>query len=225
MMDLLFILAKAAENTTQSGSLVPIDEIWKHITSLGKLEALTFISFGSVCLFYGWRVFTILVTIALAMFGLLLGEVISQQIGGGENPLLSVMLCIVMAAISFPLMRWAVSFLAAAAGAIIAAGVWYAFNLPENYIWAGALVGGVAGGMISFIVYKIAVMLFSSFGGSGLILAGVLALMHLYPPTKDQIQNLVFNEQWFLPMALIIPTVLGVYFQNKFIKSSPDWSI
>ena len=34
-------------------AFVPIDAFWEQITSLGLVEALTFISFGSICLFYG----------------------------------------------------------------------------------------------------------------------------------------------------------------------------
>lgn len=230
-MDCITILAQTAEavrQTTQQTietSIVPIDRIWEQIISLGKLEALTFISFGAVCLFYGWRVFKVLVVISFSLLGLMAGIAISERIGGGNNPLLGILMGIVCGVVSVPLMRWAVSILGAAAGATLTAGLWFAFKLPEEYIWAGGLIGLIAGGMISFIVFRIAVMLFSSLGGSGLITAGTLALLHLYPQTEKQVEELVFTEQWFLPLALLIPTVLGVYLQNKFIKESANWSM
>jgi len=226
MMDCINLLAQAAQTTAETGEMiVPIDLIWQHITSLSKLEALTFIAFGSVCLLYGWRVFKILVVICFAGFGLALGMIVNDKIGGGNNPILAVLVSIVMAIVSVPLMRWAVCLLGAAAGGLLTAGFWYACELPEEFLWAGSLTGIVAGGMISFIVFKIAVMLFSSLGGSALIAAGALALLHIYPQTSEDIQQLVFNEKWFLVVALSIPTVIGLLIQNKFIKGSPNWSV
>jgi len=40
-----------------------------------------------------------------------------------------------------------------------------------------------------------------------------------------QVQELVFNYRWFLPVALIIPTLAGIIIQNKFISGSRDWNI
>ncbi len=185
-MDFMPILAQAVEAADTSvgdtiTEIVPIDLIWEQITSLNKLEALMFMAFGSVCLFYGWRVFKVLVVISFAFLGL--------------------------------------------AGGLLTAGIWYACGLPEQYIWAGALVGIVAGGMISFIIFRIAVMLFSSLGGSALMVSGVMALLYIYPQTSEQIQDLVFNEKWFLPAALAIPTAVGILLQNKFIKGSQSWSV
>jgi hypothetical protein len=178
-----------------------------------------------VCLFYGWRVFKVLVVISFALAGLAAGIVIGGIIGGGNNPVLGVLLAVVLAIVSVPLMRWAVCLLGAAAGGLLTASIWYAAQLPEPYIWTGALVGVVAGGMISFIVFKIAVMLFSSLGGSVLVVSGVLAMLYMYSQTRAQVEELVFSEKWFLPVALIIPTLVGVLLQNKFIKGSQDWSV
>lgn len=230
-MDCITILAQTVETASQAPqqaeeAIVPVDWIWGHITSLNLLEALTFISFGAVCLFYGWRVFKILVVISFALLGLFLGIIITDRISGGGNKLLGGLIGLgLTAAISVPLMRWAVSILGAVAGGILTAGAWYASGLPEQYIWAGGLVGIVAGGMISFIIFKIAVMLFSSLGGAGLMVIGLLALLYLYPQTTEQVEQLVFAKKWFLPAALLIPTAVGVILQNKLIKGYKDWNI
>ena len=230
MMNCTVILAQAVETAGQTQAaeetVVPIETIWTYITSLNPLEAITFISFGVVCLFYGWRVFKILVVISFAILGMGLGIVLAGKVGGDNNQILGgVAGFVVLAVISVPLMRWAVSLLGAAAGGILTSGVWYACQLNEEYIFAGALIGIIAGGMISFIIFKVAVMLFSSLGGSGLMVTGILALLYLYPETTEQVKELVFNESWFLPAALLVPTVVGIIVQNKFYKSSPGWSV
>lgn len=230
-MDFLVILAQAGEAGQQSAQpaadtgIVPIQQIWSQITSLGLLEALTFISFGMVCLLYGWRVFKILVVISFALFGLWLGMFISNKIGQPGSPVISVLLGIVFAIASVPLMKYAVCILGAASGGIITAGLWYAVTLPEAYIWAGALVGIVAGGMISFIIFRMSVILFSSLAGSVLIITGAMAVLHLYSPTSGGLKDLYFNQQWFLPVVLIVPAAFGVYMQNKFVKGSQNWTV
>ena len=229
-MDCFGILATVTEYAeapaaAHAGGIVPIDLIWEQVKALNVVEALTFMSFGIVCLFYGWRVFKVLVVISFALVGLVGGILIGQIIGGGNNPILGVLLAVVLAIVSVPLMRWAVCLLGAAAGGLLTASVWYAAMLPEQYIWMGALVGIVAGGMISFIVFRIAVMLFSSLGGSVLVVSGILAMLYMYAQTQEQIEGLVFSEKWFLPVALLIPTCIGVLLQNKFIKGSQDWSV
>ena len=80
-MNPLFILAEATETTTTSDAeIVPIDIIWEQITSIGLLESLMFVSFGAVCLLYGWRVFKILVVISFALAGLVGGAAIAAPI-------------------------------------------------------------------------------------------------------------------------------------------------
>ena len=230
MMNCTVILAQAVKTAGQTQAaeetVVPIETIWTYITSLNPLEAITFISFGVVCLFYGWRVFKILVIISFAILGMGLGIVLAGKVSGDNHQILGgVAGFVVLAVISVPLMRWAVSLLGAAAGGILTSGIWYACQLNEEYILAGALIGIIAGGMISFIIFKVAVMLFSSLGGSGLMVTGILALLYLYPETTEQVKELVFNESWFLPAALLIPTAVGIIVQNKFYKSSPAWSV
>ena len=227
-MDGITILAETVEtiSRTSPSEVIPIDVIWAQIMSLSLLEALTFVSFGTVCLFYGWRVFKILVVISFAFLGLILGVTAAEKLIGQSHQIMGgVIGLVLMAVLSVPLMRWAVSILGAVAGAIFASGIWYACGLNEQYILAGTIIGIIGGGMISFIIFKIAVMLFSSLGGSGLVVTGVLALLYQYPQTAVQVEDLVFSERWFLPVALMVPTIAGVIVQNKFIKGSQEWSV
>lgn len=223
------ILAQAAAGASQGTTeqtVVQMGWFWNQIVSLDLIEALTFISFGAVCLLYGWRVFKIIVVINFGLIGLLLGMVITEHVVSVNNQLAGGLLGMgIFAVLSVPLMRWGVTVLGALAGAFIAACIWYACNLPETYIWAGALTGLVAGGMISFIIFKIAVMLFTSLWGSTLIAAGSLALLNLYEEIAPQVKQLLFDKKWFLPVVIIVPTLIGVLLQNKLCKDSKEWEI
>ena len=228
-MDCVTILAQAVETASAPAAeeaFVPMETFWSYITSLNLVEAITFISFGVVCLFYGWRVFKVLVVISFALLGAYLGVAVTNKIVGLNNQFFGGMVGMgVLAVLSVPLMRWSVCVLGAASGGILTSGIWYACGLPERYILAGALIGMVAGGMISFIIFKIAVVLFSSLGGSALMVVGMLALLYRYLNTDGQIERLVCEQKWFVPVALIIPTIAGIILQNKFVKGSKDWDM
>ena len=215
----------AAEAPEAAEGLVPINFIWEQIIALNLVEALTFICFGVVCLLYGWRIFKILATISFALFGLFVGVQINKLLVGGNAIWLGIIFMAIFAFLSVPLIRWAVCILGALAGGILTGGIWFAFNLPEQYIWAGALIGVIAGGMISFIIFGIAVMLFSSLGGSTLMLMGILALLYTYPQTTEQVEELVLTKSWFLPAALLVPTAAGIFLQNKFAQGAKDWRV
>ncbi len=226
-MDCLTILAQTVEASSSAASQTfdPINFVWSHITQLNLLEALTFVSFGTVCLFYGWRVFKILVTISFSLIGLFAGIKINELLVGGNNIWLGIICMAICAFFSVPLMRWGVSLLGAAAGGFLTGGAWYAAELPMQYIWAGVIIGVIAGGMISFIIFRIAVMLFTSLGGSILVLVGVLAVIYQYLGVADQLKDLIFTNKWFMPAALLIPMGVGLFLQNKLIKGSQNWDL
>ncbi len=97
----------------------------------------------------------------------------------------------------------------------------------QGWVVAGAAVGVVAGGMMSFIVLKSAVMLFTSLGGSLITAVGMLQLLNLYEATKEVptqwVRNCFYDHNWFLPVVLIVPTIIGIIAQNRFIKRSDKW--
>jgi len=228
-MNYITILAQAAGNSgseAAEGGIVPMDLIWQHIISLGIVEALTFISFGIVCLLYGWRIYKILVSISFGLVGLTIAILANRYISG-VIIWLALMSVVLFTVVSIPLMRYGVAALSAAACGILTGGGWLAVGLPEQYILAGILIGVVAGAMISFIAkcYKISVMLFTSFGGSSLIVAGVLAVVYHYMVEAEKMKQIVFEQKWFLPIMLLVPMALGMYLQNKFIKSAKNWGI
>jgi hypothetical protein len=223
LTDIVQIALTAVQPAQQN--VVPLKVIWEHISSLDLVEALTFISFGVVCLFYGWRIFKILVTICFGLIGLGVGVWINSKLVAGNVVWLAMFSVLVFAIFSFPLMRWGVTVLGALSGGILTAGVWLALGLPQEYVWAGGLVGLIAGGMISFIVFKIAVILFTSLGGSTLMTVGILAVMYGYMVDRQKLETLVFQHQWFLPAMILLPMAVGIYMQHRLIKTSQDWSV
>ena len=228
-MEPLTILAQAAGSSSEPVFRVQtvLDSLWGQVTTLSWLQAIIAISFGVVYLLYGWRISKVLVVICFGLVGVFagieIGSRFNSEILGGIVGLT------VLGGASIPLMRWAVSILGAISGGILTGGIWYAVGLPERYMPAGALIGIVAGGMISFIVFRIAVMLFTSLGGGILIVTGMLSLLYHYegaqnPPTNTM-KAMLYNQDWFLPALLLVPTIIGMMAQNKFVKDSKTWKV
>jgi len=193
-----------------------IENCWTHVTSLSWFQAVIAIAFGAILLFHGWRIYKMLVVISFALLGLFLGMLAGERVG---SPLWGAVIgMLVLGFLAIPLMQWAISILGAIAGGILGASFWYAGNLPDKYVLAGALIGIVAGGMISFIVIKAAVILFTSLQGAILVAAGVLALLADWQQTAARTRDVFFEQRWFVPVLLAIITALGVYMQAKFNK-------
>ncbi|MCI0498453.1 MAG: hypothetical protein L0Y36_02055 [Planctomycetales bacterium] len=235
-MDLTMLLATVTEETGRAAELLNVGEVkkdfWDLISTLDWRFALLMISVGVVYMLYGWRIFRVLVVISFGFIGLFLGILAGEKLSTSPNAVIWGGLAgmILFAIVSIPLMKWCVSVLGALAGGIVTGGLWIALGLSQVYLPAGFIVGFIAGGLISFILLKVSVMLFTSLGGSLILVSGMLALLHQYetqvttPPT-GHIHNLVTLHDWFLPLVLILPTVIGMIIQNKFIKQSPNWEI
>jgi hypothetical protein len=222
-----FLAAAAAAEEPVQQPPPPVDPVrlmWEQVSTLGLVEALTFISFGVVCLFYGWRIFKILVTICFGLLGLSVGVWANEYLIDG-NVIWLAMICVLFFAIlSIPMMRWGVSLLGALSGGILTAGLWLALRLPAEYAWAGGLMGLIAGGMISFIVFKVAVILFTSLGGAALTAVGMLAILYRYMIDAQKLELLVFDYQWFLPAMVLVPMAIGIALQYRLSKDAPDWN-
>lgn len=235
-MDFVSLLATVSEQAPESQPLFDIGQaklfLWERISELHWLYALLMLSVGVVYMLYGWRIFRVLVVISFGFIGMFLGILAGDKISTSEHAIVwgGLIGMILLAAMAVPLMKWCVSVLGAISGGILTSGIWIALELSDTYLPAGFIVGFIAGGLISFILLKISVMLFTSLGGSLIMVAGLLALLYQYDihvsnPMTFYTHNLVFEHQWFLPIALIVPTITGMLLQNKFIKHSPKWDI
>jgi hypothetical protein len=222
--NLMSVLVLGAAEKASQHNIIPMDQVWKHISSLDLVEALTFISFGTVCLFYGWRVFKILVTICFGLLGLGLGAGANSQVIHGNGMWLALICAIFFAALSVPFMRWGVTILGALSGAILIAGVWLAAGLQENSMWMGAVFGLVVGGLVSFHIFKVAVILFTGLGGSVLLAMGALAVLYNEQVIKSkELEDYVVRNPWFLPVFLLAPLAFGVYLQYRSSKGAPEF--
>ena len=235
-MDLTSLLSTVTEQASATSPLFDVGEaklsLYELISDLHWLYAMLLLSVGVVYLLYGWRIFRALVVISFGFIGMFLGMLSADKLSSNDHALMwgGIIGMVLFAAIAVPLMKWCVSVLGAVSGGIVTSGIWIALDLSDTYLPAGFIVGFIAGGLISFIMLKVSVMLFTSLGGSLITVTGLLALLYQYDvkvsdPMTFYTYNLILTHPWFLPLAIIIPTIAGMLVQNKLIKHSPQWEI
>jgi hypothetical protein len=201
----------------------PLDDIWQFITDVSWLEAAVFVAFGAIYLAYGWRIFKALVVINYAAIGLYLGMYLGGKLGSGLwGGLIG---AFTLGTACYPLMKFSISLLGALAGGVLGAALWRIMTLPDPLIWAGALAGLVAGGLLAFSSFKTSIMLFTSLQGSTLIVVGMLALLSDYPDLDRHLTDAVYAHVFLLPALLVVPTVSGIFFQSRLLKQEAKWAM
>ena len=202
---------------------LPIDNIWQFVLDISWLHAVGLMAFGIIYLVYGWRIFKALVVINCVILGMAVGIHVGGRLGsslwGG------IIGAILTGMISWPFMKYSVAVLGGLAGAMLGGAVWRIVGLPEPLIWCGALLGLITCGFLAFSSFKIAIMLFTSLQGSTFVVIGILALLSDYPNLGESLTNVVYNQIFFLPVLLIVPTISGVLFQRWLLRNDADWAM
>ena len=89
------------------------------------------------------------------------------------------------------------------------------YTLPPDLFWAGALCGCVLFGLLSFVIFKVCVMTYTSLQGAGMLVVGALGLMMKYPTFGTSLSKTMTLKPFVLPVAIFIPTLLGLIYQHS----------
>jgi hypothetical protein len=121
-------------------------------------------------------------------------------------------------------MNYAVSVLGGLAGAFLGANAWTSaerlyYNgtetpITSNY-WVGALMGLVIGGMLAFILFKFAVVMFTSVSGSTIAVLGAVALMMQIPLIEPAVTKSIMAHATVLPLLVFVPATIGFILQES----------
>ena len=132
-------------------------------------------------------------------------------------------LAILMAVTCFPLMKYAVSALGGLAGAFMGANAWSATarllsrggdTTVSQHYWVGALIGLLICGMLTFILFKIAVVMFTSVSGSTVAVLGAVALLLQIDIFQRTIAQSISAHAAILPLLVLVPALIGFILQE-----------
>jgi hypothetical protein len=183
-------------------------------------EATILVIGGMVYLLFGWYIFRILVTLNAALVGAYVGAKIGQAAGS-----MGAGICVggfIAGAAAWPLIKYAVSFMGGIFGALLGASIWRAVNLDISFIWAGALMGLIFFGLLSFIIFRTSVMMYTSLQGSVMLIFGILGLIYKYQEIAPKITDNMTAAPFILPMSIFIPAVLGWIYQQTQFGGQPE---
>ncbi len=200
------------------------DNLVSALEQTGVVVAAIFVVTGLVCLLQGYKLYKGVVI----LLALILGGVVGYRLGLHIQAEIIVAGClaVLLAVVAWPFMKYAVALAGGLAGAFIGANTWTALAdqinattgatvSPEAY-WAGALMGIILFGMLSFILFELSVVLFTSVSGSVLAVLGIIALLLQVPSWREAIGGSLKAHPMVVPLLVIVPAVIGLVIQQHF---------
>jgi hypothetical protein len=189
------------------------DEILQMLTSLPIVGAAVVTAVGVACVFRGYKWHKLVVVLLSLMLGFAVGRMISQDVG--KSTVVAISLGVLLAAIASPLLKYAVAVFAGIAGAGIGATAWSFFSPGETAMaWAGAGMGFITLALLSFIFFRIVVIIFTSVGGAAMMVMGSIALLLHIDSVSVQVREQLSLHPGVLPLVVVTAAVLGIVHQQ-----------
>jgi hypothetical protein len=188
--------------------------------NVGALTAAVMVLAGVVYLLYGVYAYRMLVTLNAAVVGAYIGGLLGEHAGNATaGAMVGGFAC---AALSWPMMKYAVAIMGGAFGMILGAFVWRACNLDIQYAWAGGMMGLIFFGMLSFLLFRGSVMMYTSLQGSVMIVFGLLGLIYKYQDLAPKITDNLTAKAFILPLTIFVPATIGlIWQQTQFPAQAP----
>lgn len=227
-------LAQAAQDTGRASGqnpdavnpmVVSTDQIWTYLDSISWTQSMAAITIATIFIFYGFRLFRLLVALNFVFAGMLIGRYIGGRLGssmwGGILGFLS------LGSLPYPFMKYCVSILGGAAGAAIGMTLQRGIEGSNVFMLAGsgAIAGLVAGAFLAFSSFKNTVMLFTSLQGAACLLIGTLSLIKNQTPMAEHLRKYVFDIPMALPALVCAIVLFGIYIQKKFLALEGKWKM
>lgn len=200
------------------------DKLVEVLSQLSMVWAGVFMATGLVCLLKGYRVYKGAVILLALGLGAGVGYQLGQSIPDAKV-IVAGCLAVLLAVVAWPMMKYAVAVAAGLAGATIGANAWASLagkisalteaNISADSYWIGALMGLLLFGLSAFILFELAVVMFTSFGGSTLLVFGMIALLLNVPQVKETVSNSLQADPLVVPLLVIVPAIIGLIFQQQ----------
>jgi len=207
------VLAKSFNEFASTPDHLPTRaDLLTWIQKMDPGTAALFIVLGLVLLLFGFQMHRALISLTATMLGAYLGYGLGDRAG---LPLAGM----VVVAIMFGAAAWVwtnlvAALVAAICGALLGSAVWQMADLNPQYAWSGALTGAVTLGLLSFILFRISVILFTSLQGAIMLVIGGMGMAWYYDAARDFLQHRMNAWPVILPATVLVLTLIGFTFQH-----------
>ena len=172
--------------------------------SMGALTAAILVMGGLIYRGFGIYAYRALVMINATVVGGFVGGLIGQRAG---NFVAGAMVGgFVAAALTWPLMKYAVAVMGGVFGLLLGASIWRSVGLQPNYAWSGGLTGMVFFGMLSFLLFRGSIMMYTSLQGSVMLIFGLLGLIYKYQEFGPRVSEHLTQKlpEHMVPSAFVV---------------------
>lgn len=190
------------------------DEVLQFASALPMVGAVIVTAVGAACVFQGYKWHKAIVVVLALMLGFGVGRMISAEVG--KSTVVAVALGILLAAIASPLLKYTVAFFGGLAGAGIGATLWTFLNPGQTSLaWAGAGMGFIALALLSFLFFRMVVILFTSVGGAAMLVIGATGLLLQIESVQQSVREQVLVHPGVLPLLVATAAVVGFVHQQR----------
>lgn len=179
--------------------------------NLDPASASLLIVGGIIFLFSGFKMHRMLITFTAAILGAYIAGGLSLRFG-------MLWIGLVVGAIVCGVLGWYLTALLAAAigagcGSLVGASIWNMAGLRPDFAWSGALTGAVTFGLLSFIIFRLSVIVFTCLQGSTMLVLGSLGMAYKYPSIVKSLDQVLEGKPMVLPIVLVGLALTGMLFQ------------
>ena len=168
---------------------------------------------GILVVLFGYMAHRWIVVFNCVALGFWLGGLLGQR--AQIATVAAVLGALLFGAVSWPLMKYAVAVCGGLVGAVVGMAVWAYCEQPLSMAWAGGLIGLAVLGMLSFILFKTSVILFTCVQGALMFVLGAAALFIRYTPWSSQAHDAFTHRPVLMPLLVLSIAFLGLVWQHQ----------
>lgn len=207
------------ENATRLDILSHPGQLLDLLGQLHIVWAGIFVAVGLISVINGYRWHRWIVITVAFLTGMGLGVVLSRSM---ESGLIIAACCgVLVAVIAWPLMKFAIAACGGLAGAFAGANVWSVSNMPPDTYYAGALIGLVTFGLLSFIFYRTVIVAMTCIAGAVVLVLGSVTLMLQIDSWQTALREDFVANPVILPLIVLVTAVIGFVIQQNAYLSAP----
>ncbi len=219
------LLTLAADITSVQDAFTALDIFTQPERLLDSLRDLPLVAscmivvVGVLCVLNGYQWHKWVVVVLAFLLGLGVGHLLSERMG--KSVVVAIALGILFATVATPMLRWTVAVFGGLTGAFLGANAWTLSNAsPADAQWAGACMGFIAMALLSFVVFRLVVVAFTSIGGAAMmVIGGITLLMHV-PSWQDGIREGLSQNRYLIPLLVTVCAVAGFVIQESRVRSA-----
>ncbi|MCC6908791.1 MAG: hypothetical protein IT430_12675 [Phycisphaerales bacterium] len=207
------------ENMHRLDILSRPDELLDVLQQLHFVWAGIFVTVGLLSVINGYRWHKWIVITVAFLTGMGLGFLLSKSME--SSLIIAACVGVLTAVVAWPLMKYAIAACGGLAGAFVGANVWSISNMPPDTYYAGALIGLVTFGLLSFILYRVVIVAMTCVAGAVVLVIGVVTLLMQVDAWQPALRQDFSGNPVILPLIVLVTAVIGFVMQQDAFASKP----